>query len=182
MKTQIFIIGCGGHSKVVTEALVSTQRWEIVGYIDDTPKSGEFLGSPVFNSLANLYERFPYVKSAFVAIGDNEKRKLWYKLLKDNNHTLPTITHPTAYISPTATVGAGSLIGAKSFIGANSRVGSGVIVNTGAIVDHDCEIGDFSHISQGAIACGGVIIGPSLLIGPGRLLEKMTKITDSITT
>ncbi|KYG62283.1 hypothetical protein AZI87_17280 [Bdellovibrio bacteriovorus] len=182
MNKQIFIVGCGGHSKVVTDALVATQRWDIVGYIDEVPKSSEFLGCPVFNSLTNLYAKFPSVKSAFVAIGDNEKRRLWYKILEDNNHTLPWIAHPTACLSPTASVGAGTLIGAKSFLGASSKVGRGVIVNTGAIIDHDCEIGDFSHMSQGAIACGGVVVGSNVLIGPGRVVEKLSKITHSVVT
>ncbi|WP_413570395.1 hypothetical protein ACLWBD_07520 [Bdellovibrio sp. HCB117] len=179
MKTQIFIIGCGGHSKVVTEVLVAMQKWDIVGYIDEHPKSGVFLGQPVFNSLAALSAKFPSVKSAFVAIGDNGKRKLWYKNLESSNHSIPWIAHPTAYVSPTATVGAGSLIGAKSSIGPYSAIGCGVIINTGAIIDHDCEVGNFSHIGQGAITCGGVHVGSEVLVGPGCVLEKMTQIPDS---
>ncbi|WII71812.1 acetyltransferase [Bdellovibrio sp. 22V] len=173
MKKQILVVGAGGHSKVVTEIVNMSSEWEIVAYLDEQPKADLFLGKPVFTSLESLKFHFPAVRFAFVAIGQNNIRKLWHESLEKNDYNLPWLKHPTAEVSASAQIGSGTLIAAKSFVGPDAKVGRGVIVNTAAILDHDSSIGDFSHLSQGAIACGGAQISAEVLIGPGCILEKM---------
>lgn len=175
---ELIIVGTGGHSKVVTET-AQCLGWSIAVFIDENSSTPElYRGIPVFKDLQEVKKRYPQIKSAFVAIGSNDVRKRWNNILQKNDYILPTLCHPSAYISPTARIDSGTLIYAKAVVGAACHIQEGVIINSATIVDHDAVIGAYSHLSQGAIACGGVRVGSECLIGPGVVLEKLASIAD----
>jgi len=181
-KIGIFVIGSGGHSKVVTEMIATSQIWDVAAYVDDSKENDTFLEKKVFKNLRDAMALHPSIKNAFVAIGDNHNRKRWNQFLQLNGFKIPTLIHPSAYISPSATIGDGVVICAKSIVGAAARVADGVILNCSAILDHDARIGSFSHLSQGAIACGGSQIGDNTLIGPGCVIEELAQVDSDVST
>lgn len=171
-KQPIFIVGAGGHSKVVTDAIDAHSEWNIIAYLDENSKANTFLEKPVFTNLDELKQKFPTLSAGFVAIGNNQIRKQWQITLKKNAFKIPWFSHPSAQISPSATIGPGTLIAAGVILSASATVGEGVILNSGAILDHDSEAGEFCHISQAVILCGGAKVGAECLIGPGCIVEK----------
>ena len=44
---EIFVFGCGGHAKVVSEVIEATGQWRIAGYVTDNPQGERFLGREV---------------------------------------------------------------------------------------------------------------------------------------
>ena len=46
----------------------------------------------------------------------------------------------------------------------------GAIVNTAAVVELDSAVGDFAHVSPGAILCGAVRVGRSAQVGAGAVV------------
>lgn len=90
-----------------------------------------------------------------MGIGNNKLRGELIQKLQDCGYTLPTLVHPSAYVSRTATIGSGTVVEPKAIVNANSHVGEGCIISVGSIVDHDVEVGVCCHVNTGAIAKTG---------------------------
>lgn len=161
---EIFILGAGGHGKVVLATALDL-GYRVKGILDDDPQKAatDIWGIPVLGpiDLLSQYESHP----AVIAIGDNLSRKRI--ALNHPGREWLTLVHPTAYVHPTATLHPGSVVMAGAIIQPSVRVGSHVIVNTGAILEHDCRIEDFAHIGPGARLAGGVRVGEGTLVGVG---------------
>jgi UDP-N-acetylbacillosamine N-acetyltransferase len=147
---NLLILGAGGHGKVVAE-IAEDIGYDKIAFLDDN--SSEAIGKiDDFSKFKGLYE------NAFVGIGNNRLRGEWINKLQECGYTVPTLIHPSAYVSRTATVGIGTVVEPKAVVNANSCIGDGCIISVGAIVDHDVEIGEYCHINAGAIVkAGGTI-------------------------
>ena len=85
-KGRVFVVGAGGHGKVVIDALSSAGDFEIVGVIDDDEEKlgRQVLGIPVvglcaqLSSLAAKYR----VDGAALAVGDNRAREQLFREVK----------------------------------------------------------------------------------------------------
>lgn len=88
------------------------------------------------------------------AFGDNELRLSWCKKIKAAGVELPTLIHPTAYISPKAVIGEGCVVLPKACVNTDVEIDSGCIINLGAIIDHGCRIEEACHLCIGAIVKG----------------------------
>ena len=152
MNNNLLIIGAGGHGRVVKETAEAVKGFGKIDFLDD--KAGIAIGR------CEDYKKFIQdYKYAFAALGNNELRAKWFKLLTDEGYDLPVLIHPAAYVSPSAAVEDGTIIGAKAVINTNSSIGLGCIISIGALVDHDCTVGEFSHINLGAIIKSGCKFG-----------------------
>jgi len=151
---KIFIIGAGGHAKVVL-SVAQACGFKVTALLDDAPaKHGtQVLGVPVTSDLTSL----PDHAQAIAGIGLNATRHAVVARLPDSTNWL-TLIHPSAWVGPEVEIGAGSVIMAGSIVQPGTKIGAHSIINTGAIVDHDCTIGDFAHVAPGAHICGGVKI------------------------
>ncbi|MGQ9623569.1 MAG: acetyltransferase [Candidatus Caldatribacteriaceae bacterium] len=162
MKT--YVVGGGGHAKVVLSALQAAGV-RVDGILDDDPqKQGlEILGVKIIGTIAKAAE-FGKAKGV-LAIGDNCTRQLLAKKLSEWEWL--TVIHPKAYVHPTAKIGPGTVIFAGAIIQPDVSLGAHVIINTGATVDHDCVVEDFVHLAPGANLAGSVSIEEGVLIGVG---------------
>jgi UDP-N-acetylbacillosamine N-acetyltransferase len=152
MNNNLLIIGAGGHGIVVKETAEAVNGFGKIDFLDD--KAGIAIGK------CEDYKKFKQAyKYAFVALGNNELRAKWFKLLAVEGFILPVIVHPAAYVSPSAVVEDGTFISAKAAINTNTAIGKGCIISIGALVDHDCAIGEFSHINIGAVIKSGCKFG-----------------------
>ncbi len=177
MPTEVLVIGAGGHSKVVTEALLSSQpKARLIVADENVAKVGRTLLGKIF--IEYLGDWSDFAGLCHVAIGNNRVRQKFGLKGKKEGKKLFTVVHPSACLSPTATVSNGCFIAAKVVIAAESEFGEGCIINHGAVVDHDCYIGSYSHIAPNATLCGGVIVGRGCLIGAGATILPMVKIGD----
>jgi sugar O-acyltransferase (sialic acid O-acetyltransferase NeuD family) len=170
---ELFILGAGGHAKVVVETAFLCGFRPVAVYDDDEKLAGtNVLGVKVEGKISDLPENF--ARPAFIAIGNNEvRRKLTRKFPLAKWQTL---IHPSAVISRHFKIGDGTIICAGAVIQADARIGGQVIVNTGANIDHDCVLGDFVHVCPGGNLAGGVRIGEGCLIGIGSSIIPLKSI------
>lgn len=164
----IWVIGSGGHAKVVIDIARSSERYVVVGCLDDDPnREGELVNSvPVLGPCSPEFVRKRAIEQAVLAVGSNSARRdLAIRL--DGLVTWTTLVHARAYVAKSAAVGDGTVVSAGAIIQPDVRIGNHVIVNTACSVDHDCQIGHFAHIGPGAHLAGSVSVGTGTLLGIG---------------
>lgn len=175
---RIFLVGAGGHGKVVLDALllVGIQSDRITISDGNTALHGkDFLGIAI--NVPAIQEGAEQ-GSFHVAIGIAAVRQQVFTQFDAIGGQPLTVTHPAATISRFATIGAGSFVAAHAVVSPAVSLSRGVIINHGAVVDHDCVVGEFSHVAPGATLGGGVQIGARVLIGAGANLLPGIKIGD----
>lgn len=163
---KLYIIGAGGHAKVVIDAIHHNGlSSEFVVVTDDTKVPGDnILGHPV--EYPAISEKLG-LERVHVAIGCCLTRQKFSNEATALGARLFSIHHPRADISPLSYIHDGCFIASLSIVAANTHIGQGTIINHGAIVDHDCRIGRYCHVAPNATLCGGVSIGDAVLIGAG---------------
>ncbi|HAU1151847.1 TPA: acetyltransferase [Legionella pneumophila] len=179
MHTKLKIIGCGGHCKVVIDALSLTQ-YSLQVSLCDSNKS--LLGQEVCGILVDstMDDLADYVGYAHVSIGNNQVRKNVIDLM-NSKANLFTITHPAAIIAKSASVGVGSFIAAQAILGPDCEVGEGCIINHSAVVDHEVIVGSYSHIAPNSTLGGRVRVGERVLVGAGAVVLPGVTIGDGAT-
>lgn len=168
----MYLIGAGGHGKVVAEALAVHTRSPL-RYLDRDPGR---VGSPFLDGrvepeqavLASLEAGAEF----FVAIGDPGARRDTTRRWLARGHHLVRVLHSTSFASPSAEVGDGSCLLAGAILQAGARIGRGVIVNTAASVDHDCRVADYAHLAPGVRLAGCVEIGEGTWVGIGAIARE----------
>jgi len=168
MKERVVILGGGGHAKVVADILEEAAEVEIAGYIAAAASPGGLFGYRWLGTDDVLDATLQSgLRSAFVAIGDNRRRKACIESLKRRGFRLVNAVSPRAAISRRARLGEGIAIMPGAAINAEAQLGDGVIVNTNASVDHDCVIGACAHISPGTAVAGCVRLGEGVFLSIG---------------
>src|SRR6266480_6638265 len=96
-KGRVFVVGAGGHGKVVIDALSSAGDFEIVGVIDDDEEKigQQVLGVPVVGAcaqLSSLAVRYR-VDGAALAVGDNRNRERLFRQVKGAGLAVVRVIH-----------------------------------------------------------------------------------------
>lgn len=163
---RMYIIGAGGHAKVV----ISTAKelnFRITGVFDDdlNKKGSHLLDIPILGPLSEIKNEDGYF---IIAIGDNKIRKEIFETLCGlKNISYVKIIHPKAFVDDKARIGDGTVVFAGAIIQTNTKIGNHCIINTACSIDHDCEIKDFCHIAPGVNLAGGVKVGEGTFVGIG---------------
>ena len=162
----MYIIGAGGHGKVLAE-LSRLNGLEITAFIDENR-------TVTNTSNIKVIHDFPLkIVSAIVAIGNNLARK---RLALTHPYHYPILIHTRANISSSIIIGQGTAIIAGATINIDAEIGKHVIVNTNASVGHDCIIDDFVHIGPNSALAGNVTVGEGTHIGMGAAVIQGVKI------
>ena len=179
MPTEILIIGAGGHSKVVLEALqLSKPEVNLIVVDDDKSKVGQLIFGRV--PVVSL-DKGPQSHMLYhVAIGDNRIRKKCSLEAQKEGKKPVTIFHPDASISVTSKISEGCFVAAKAVIAAESEIGKDCIINHGAVIDHDCKVAAYTHIAPNVTLGGGVIVGEECLVGAGATILPKIKIGNQV--
>ncbi len=169
---KLFIIGSGGHSRVVLDS-INNNDYEISiidFYNTDNDKNFNYLSKNYqiksFHDLASFKYKKNFNIYFHIAIGDNILRSKYYLIFKNFFKSL-SILDKSSIISKSAKISKGTFIGKNSVINANVRIQENCIVNTSVIVEHDCRISMNSHLCPGVIIAGSVKIGKNSLLGIG---------------
>jgi acetyltransferase EpsM len=173
MVESVWVIGAGGHGKVVAQALIASGR-AIAGVVDE---NDELIGTTMLGHRIQSIDKIPIDALALIAVGDGIQRQMVAEKL---NLKWQTVIHPSAVIDPTVDIGIGCVIMAGAVIQADATIGKHSIVNTGASVDHDCTIGDFSHICPGARIAGHVKVGFQALFGTNACVIPNVSVGDNV--
>lgn len=175
---MIHLIGAGGHSKVVLDALLEGGTdLSSIRFRDGRP-GGQLLGVPVetpeiVRDLAG--------HDFHVAIGAAGARARLYAAAVEIGGRPLTVRHPSARVSRFAEIGDGAFVAALSVVGPCAHIGRAVIVNHGAVADHDCRVGDFTHLAPNSSLGGGVTVGQRCLVGAGAVVLPGLTIGDDVT-
>ena len=164
---KLFIVGCGGHGKVVADIALKQNKYEKLLFLDDNPEADNCMGFPVVGSSA--YENIAPEDEIIIAIGNPDIRERLQEMYLQKGVTVATLIHPNAVIGTGVKIDEGTVIMAGAVVNPDVVIGKGVIINTGATVDHDDIIGDYVHISVGAHIAGTVTIEKATWIGAGQL-------------
>lgn len=146
-KLNLLILGAGSHGHNVLETAEKLGVFREIKFLDDNIKGADILD--VCTESYRYLKKFP---CAFVAIGDNDKRKFYAEKLRGEGFMLPHIIHPDATISKNATVGDGTIVMAQATVNA-STVGELCIVASNALINFGATVDDFAHID-----CGGIVM------------------------
>ena len=161
---DIYLIGAGGHAKVIL-ALLEAQGRKCLGIYDDNKRrlGTTLMGVQVIGAVKEIPDRRDI--SAVIAIGDNAARKHIAKNFQ--NVHWETLIHPHSWVHSSVKIDEGSVVFAGAVVQPDTHIGKHTIINTSASVDHDCRIGDFCHIAPGCHLAGGVHIHNLTFIGVG---------------
>ncbi|AFZ00165.1 acetyltransferase [Calothrix sp. PCC 6303] len=166
---DIYLYGCGGHAKVISDILCKQER-KVTAFVDDNPPLGltHIHGIPVKKNSPEILAEIECDRSQWiVAIGNNQIRRHIAKKLDNYGYSFTTAIHPSAQIGCGVEIASGTVIMSNSVINTDSKIGNHVIINTGATIDHDCIIEDYCHISPGCHLCGTVKLGKGVFLGVG---------------
>ena len=170
-KTNVVIVGAGGHGRVVLDILQQDRGIRVAGFIDSNKDliGRRVDGVEVLGGMKDL----PQLKGerditgAIVAIGTNGIRRAFAEELEQMRITLINAIHPSAHIAANAGLGKNIVIAAGAQICAHCQIGDSVILNTGCIVDHESMIGTAAHICPGARLAGRVTVEAGAFVGIG---------------
>lgn len=171
--TSLFIIGAGGHGKVVADT-AEALGYNKICFLDqawpkrETNGRWQIVGQPSYAG-----------SKRFCAIGNNIVRSRMFD--SADLYESPILAHPSSVVSPSAQLGAGTFLAAGVVVNADARVECGVILNTGCSVDHDCILFNFVHVSPGARLAGNVEIGSNSWIGLGAVVREGVRIGQNVT-
>ncbi|MBR1709826.1 MAG: hypothetical protein IJ719_13510 [Clostridia bacterium] len=164
---SLLIIGAGTFATEIEE-LARLQGYTDIAFLDD--KASKWV-SPVIGPVFDIPALRTKYDTAIVAMGNNENRRKYHELLKENGYCIPILVHPTAYISPEAVLSPGCIVRAKAVVSRYVKLGESVIVNLGALIDHHCEIGAFSHIMMGAVIRGNAKVKEQSWVKANEVFE-----------
>ena len=166
---RLIIIGAGGYGRTIADVAEQTGRFDEISFLDDNSIALDVAGR------CTEFERFRDGRTAFYpAFGNNESRLAWLRRLQEAGCAIPTIIHPTAYVSPTAQVESGSVILPHTIVNTNCVVKTGCIVNCGAIIDHGCVLEEGVHVCLGAIVKAENRIPKCMKIEAGEVVQNCT--------
>ncbi len=171
MKTNVVVLGSGGHARVVLSILLSTPGIRVAGII--TADSGvEIVGGvPVLGGDECLPDLVRKGISGFVigvgSVGDSSLRRKLYKDCLAVGLSPVNAIHGLADVDQSVRLGLGTVVMSRAVVQVGGDVGNNVIINTGAVIGHDCAIHDHAHVALGANLGGDVQVGEGAHIGMG---------------
>lgn len=162
---SIYVIGAGGHAKVVIRALQDS-GCEAAMIFDDAPErqGATLLEIPIVGPIERILE-YPSHPTV-IAVGNNAVR---HRIAKKYDLPWMTIVHPRAMIDHTVSVGRGTVVLAGVVIQVDSSIGDHAIINHAATVDHDCRIESFAHLAPGVHLSGEVTVCEGAFVGVGAV-------------
>ena len=172
IRNNIIIIGAGGHSRVVISLLRQTDEWAIKGIIDIgyNEQTELIMGVPVIGGEEKLSDSVNNCSNAFIALGNNEQRQLWYDKVKALGFNIPNVISNDAYVDPSAHLGKGNLICTFGFVGPECVVGNNNILNTHSNFEHESVIEDHAHLAPSTTIGGRCCIGTKVFVGSGSII------------
>lgn len=180
------IWGSGGTAKKLLDVL-SMSGDRIIAIFDRDPNAKSVLaGVPIYYGERGLeaWRRSPDGEApcnALVGAGSAPgiERMALLKLLLKYDFMLPSVFHPTAFVSPSAKVARACQIYTHAIVDAHSSLGEACLINDAARVGHDCVAGNGVHVAPGAMLLGGSQVGDHVLIGANAVVMPRVRIGDN---
>ena len=168
MTNKVWVLGGGGHAKVVIATLESDGKKRSVEIFDenDQLKGHNLLGAEIVGATPDKSWWASEERNAIIAIGVNAVRER----LSDLPANWVVAQHSQAFVHSSVQVGEGTLICAGAVVQPDTSIGKHAIINTSCSVDHDCHVEDYAHIGPGAHLAGNVTVGKRSFVGAGATI------------
>lgn len=160
--------------RVVHAINMRKSTWEIVGWIDDNPKTvnTRICGYPVLGNYEYLENYISKFSDIHVFNNVNPSivvHKMIGKRIDSLKVQVPSLVHPDVDTEH-VTVGRGVFIPHGCIIGCNTVIGDYVTFRYGVIVSHDVNIGDNVFIGPGAVCTSHTVIEPEAYLGARSII------------
>ena len=160
---NLLILGAGTHGRDIYEIASSLHIFEKISFLDDKAVGDNIIGK--CSEAVKFKSEYP---CAFVAIGDNKKRKKFAALLREYNFLVPSIVSPAATISSKAKIGEGVAILPQVTV-SEAVIGDFCILCSNSLVNGDAAMGDFSYVGCGGIVLKERKVPDEMVIGDGEV-------------
>lgn len=170
MKTELIIIGAGGHAKVLIDCLQRQATHRIIGILENNKALHglSVAGIPILGGDDKIKDFSRETVQLVNAVGSVDipvQRKKVYDHFKAQGFQFYSVIHPSAVVAESVQLGEGVQIMAGAIVQADCKVGDNVIINTGASADHDVQLENHIHIAPGVVISGNVTIGMATHVG-----------------
>lgn len=170
-ESRVFVLGAGGHGRVVLDILAAAGIHTIVGFLDNNADihGRRVDGVPVLGAIDDLQAISQKHAAArvIVAVGDNGVRRHLARKVEKLGFELVNAVHPSATLAHNARLGRNVVVAAGVVVCAHCQIGDSVILNTGCIVDHQTMIAEGAHICPGVRLAGRVKVEAGVFVGIG---------------
>lgn len=143
---NLLILGAGTHGRDVYEVAYSLHIFKKISFLDDNAVGDNIIGK--CTEALRFKREYP---CAFVAIGDNKKRKKYAEILKNCGFLMPSIVSPAASISSKAVIGEGVSILPQVTV-SEANIGDFCILSSNSLVNGGARVGAYTHVG-----CGGIV-------------------------
>ncbi len=182
MPSQLYLIACGGHGRVVLDALLTSGK-KVDGIIDAQLELGGLIfGVPVVGTddfIKTLDPKKTDLVNGLGSTKNTQARQEIFNRLTKVGFNFVGVQHSSVTIGAECDIAVSTQIMAGAVLQNRVRTGKNCVINTRASVDHDVAIADHVVISPGAIISGGVKIGYGSLIGAGAVIIQGLEIGDN---
>jgi sugar O-acyltransferase (sialic acid O-acetyltransferase NeuD family) len=179
-KSNVLLVGAGGHAASCIEIIEEENKHKIIGLIGMPHELGnKILGYEVIGTDENPKMLLKFTDKLILGVGQIKSPTPRIEITNNfinNGFRFLTAISPSSRISKKAKIGIGTVIMHNSVINAGALIGNYSIINTGAIIEHNSKVGNFTHISTGVILNGNTTIGSNTFIGSGAITKENTKI------
>lgn len=172
-KNNNLIIVCGGgfSREVIWLARECSEKWNIIGILDDNPVmlGQTFCDIKVLGAVADCVK---YPNANFVvAVGSPRTRRAIVKRMEScGNFTFATLIHSSVLKSDYIKIGAGSIITAGCILTTQITLGCHSIVNLACTIGHDVVAGDFCTLAPKVAISGNVVLDDGVEVGTGSTI------------
>lgn len=182
-RSGVIIIGAGGHSTVVADALLAAGQL-VLGFVDNDPtRQGQIVcGMPVLGNdtiLTDFETTNVLLANGIGGTRGEGLRAAVQRRLEGAGWHFVAVRHPSAFVSPFAQLGQGVQLMAHSVVQPGARLGEGCIVNSSAVVEHDVQLGPYVHVASNATLCGGVSVGAGSHVGAAAVIRQGVRLGDA---
>ena len=184
-KTELLLIGAGGHCRSCIDLISCIPDFGIAGVVDrDGSDSKEVMGHSIIGTDSKLEVLLEKFNQVHITVGQIKTPKIRINLFnraKSYGAEFPVLVSPSAYLSQTAKIEEGTVLMHLSIVNSSAQIGKNCIINNKALIEHDSIVGSHCHISTGALVNGGVVIEDGCFVGSGAILHEGVKVgADSI--
>ena len=170
---KLLVLGAGGFGHVVAE--VAADLGYEVSFLDDAARGRDVIGRCMdYEALLGRFDK------AVAAFGNNRLRLRWVKQLREAGYQVPSLVHPTAWVSPSAVLGDGCIVLQRAVVNTHCQLGHACLINCSAVVDHDNRLEDGVHVGLGAVIKANCCLKPMQKIEAGTVIYSTRRKIDGV--
>lgn len=182
-KSNLFLLGNGGHAGVILDMLTEIGVNVSAVYSPVAPVNSTLFADIEHRTSDQDILRYDpentFLINGIGMLPNKDIRRNVFNRFNNHGYRFISVISPTAKISKHAIIGEGVQIFHNVTVQAGCKIGDHTILNTGVIVEHDCTIGSHNHFAPGTTICGGVETCENVFIGAGATILPNRKISAS---